>query len=281
MKLARTLIDQIPTFVASDDGVRWYDLARLGIDAPDTAAAIERSEAITAAVDRGDAPVAEVGGPWLCPIVRPEKVFGIGLNYLDHIREAGARRPERPVVFAKFPNALNDPTGDIVVSPRLSTSIDYEVELAVVIGRQVRDATPSNALDAVFGYCVANDVSARDLQAAEAQFSRSKSFDTFCPIGPWITTAGSVGNPQDLSIRSEVNGEVRQDSTTAEMIYSVEELIVFLSQRLTLKPGDVILTGTPHGVGFAMEPPRFLAAGDRVRCEIEGLGSLDNRIVGG
>jgi 2-keto-4-pentenoate hydratase/2-oxohepta-3-ene-1,7-dioic acid hydratase in catechol pathway len=266
-------------FVVSKDGATWHTLAALGIEAADTPAAIEQAEAIAAALDRSTAPIAELDAPWLSPVVRPEKMFGIGLNYMDHIRETGASPPQVPVVFAKFPNSLNDPEGDIIVTPSVSDSVDYEVELAVVIGRNVRDATAAEALDAVFGYCVANDVSARDIQKAEAQFNRSKSFDTFCPIGPWITSADEVLDPQELRIRSEVNGEARQVSTTAEMIFSVRELIVFLSQRLTLKPGDVILTGTPHGVGFAMDPPRFLTAGDRVRCEIEGLGALDNRVA--
>ncbi len=279
MRLARTVIDRTPRFVASEDGSTWHTLAALGINAADTPAAIEQAEAIAAALDRGNAAVAELDAPWLSSVVRPEKMFGIGLNYMDHIRETGAAPPEVPVVFAKFPNSLNDPEGDIVVTPSVSDRVDYEVELAVVIGRQVRDATVANALDAVFGYCVANDVSARDIQKAEAQFNRSKSFDSFCPIGPWLTSADEVPDPQGLRIRSEVNGEVRQASTTAEMIFSVRELIAFLSQRLTLKPGDVILTGTPHGVGFAMDPPRFLTGGDRVRCEVEGLGALDNRVV--
>lgn len=279
MRLARTVIDRTPRFVASADGSTWHTLAALGIDAADTPAAIEQADAIAAALERGNAPVAEIDAPWLSPVVRPEKMFGIGLNYMDHIRETGVTPPEVPVVFAKFPNSLNDPQGDIVVTPSVSDRVDYEAELAVVIGRQVRDATVANALDAVFGYCVANDVSARDIQKAEVQLNRSKSFDSFCPIGPWLTSADEVPDPSGLQVRSEVNGEVRQASTTAEMIFSVRELIAFLSQRLTLKPGDVILTGTPHGVGFAMDPPRFLAGGDRVRCEVEGLGALDNRVV--
>lgn len=280
MRLARTVIDGTPAFVASPDGATWHTLSALGIDAADTPAAIAQAGAIATALARGDSPTTEVGD-WLSPIVRPEKMFGIGLNFMDHIRETGAAKPDVPVVFAKFPNALNDPTGDIVVTPSVSDRIDYEVELAVIIGREVRDAHVDDALDAVFGYCVANDVSARDIQKAEVQFNRSKSFDSFCPIGPWLTSADEVTDPQALAIRSEVNGEVRQDSTTAEMIFSVRELIAFLSQRLTLKPGDVILTGTPHGVGFAMDPPRYLAGGDRVRCEVEGLGALDNPVVNG
>lgn len=218
---------------------------------------------------------------FLSPVVRPSKIFGIGLNYMDHIRETGASTPDVPVVFAKFPNALTGPSGEIVLRPSLSVAVDYEVEVAAVIGRPIRDATEEDALNAVFGYCVANDVSARDIQRAEAQFSRSKSFDTFCPIGPWITSADEVGDPQALRLTSTINGELRQDSTTAEMIFSVAQLIAFLSQGLTLEPGDVILTGTPHGVGFAMDPPRYLAAGDIVRCDVEKLGYIENAVVNG
>ncbi|MPZ73743.1 MAG: hypothetical protein GEU74_11015 [Nitriliruptorales bacterium] len=199
---------------------------------------------------------------------------------MDHIRETGARAPERPVLFAKFPNALNDPYGDVVLDPALTEQGDYEAELAVIIGAHTRRVTVSQALASVYGYAVANDVSARDWQTRDMQLARSKSFDTFCPLGPWITTADEVPDPQELAIRSWVNGEARQDSSTKEMLYGVAELIEFFARGMTLEPGDVILTGTPHGVGFAMDPPRFLAPGDVVRCEVEGLGVIENRMVG-
>ena len=157
---------------------------------------------------------------------------------------------------------------------------DYEVELAVVIGKRTRKVGEDRALDSVFGYTVANDVSARDWQKADGQFDRSKSFDTFCPIGPWITTADEVPDPQGLALRSWVNGELRQDSSTKEMLFDIAHLIHYLSRGMTLEPGDVLLTGTPHGVGFAMEPPRYLAPGDVVECEVEGLGRLRNAVVG-
>src|SRR5690606_18331117 len=152
-------------------------------------------------------------------------------------------------------------------------------ELAVVIGRPARRLTRENAMDAVFGYAVANDVSARDLQRSDAQFSRSKSFDTFCPIGPWITTADEVPTPENLSIRSTVNGEIRQNSNTDQMLFGIVDLLVFLSSTMTLWPGDVILTGTPPGVGLGFQPPRFLKVGDVVECTIEGLGSISNPVV--
>lgn len=281
MKLGRVLRDSAPTFVASSDGDRWFSISDLGIDAADTAAVIGRSGDIEAAMGSTLAQPVDTSRGFLSPVVRPSKIFGIGLNYMDHIRETGASTPDVPVVFAKFPNALTGPSGEIVLRPSLSVAVDYEVEVAAVIGRPIRDATEEDALNAVFGYCVANDVSARDIQRAEAQFSRSKSFDTFCPIGPWITSADEVGDPQALRLTSTINGELRQDSTTAEMIFSVAQLIAFLSQGLTLEPGDVILTGTPHGVGFAMDPPRYLAAGDIVRCDVEKLGYIENAVVNG
>ena len=214
----------------------------------------------------------------VCPIVSPTKVIAIGLNYLDHIRETGVARPSQPVVFAKFPNALSGPRDDVLVSKELTHEADYEIELAVVIGRPCRSVAAPEALRYVFGYAIANDVSPRDLQRTDPQLSWAKSVDGFCPIGPWITTADEVGDPQALAIKSWVNGEMRQSSTSAEMLFSVGELIEHLSRTMTLLPGDVILTGTPHGVGFTMTPPRFLADGDIVRGEIDRLGSIENRI---
>ena len=214
------------------------------------------------------------------PIHRPGKILAIGLNYMDHIVETKSQAPERPVVFAKYPSSVIGPFDSIVIDPRLTTQGDYEAELAVVIGKRTRAVSEEDALDSVFGYAVANDVSARDWQRAESQFSRSKSFDTFCPVGPWITTADEIADPNALAIGSTVNGDSRQQSTTAEMIFSVRYLISYLSQTMTLEPGDTILTGTPHGVGFAMSPPRFLQPADRVVCEVEGLGRIDNEVVG-
>jgi 2-keto-4-pentenoate hydratase/2-oxohepta-3-ene-1,7-dioic acid hydratase in catechol pathway len=214
-----------------------------------------------------------------CPVVAPSKILAIGLNYLDHIKETGSTQPERPIVFAKYPNSLAGPTDDTIVDPDLTSQLDYEAELAVIIGRESRRLTEESALDAIFGYAVANDVSSRDLQKIDSQFSRSKSFDTFCPIGPWITTADEVPDPQDLLISSRVNGEVRQNSTTAQMLFTVRDLLVYLSATMTLYPGDVILTGTPPGVGLGFKPPVFLQPGDTVECSIVGLGGISNTVV--
>jgi 2,4-diketo-3-deoxy-L-fuconate hydrolase len=212
------------------------------------------------------------------PIAAPEKVIGIGLNYEDHAAETGADIPEKPIVFAKYPNTVIGP-GETITIPPITEQADYEAELAVIIGKTARNVPESEALDYVFGYTNANDVSSRDLQFSEGgQWTRSKSIDTFCPLGPYIATADEVGDPQDLSVRCTLNGEVMQDGTTSKMIFSVAELVSFLSQGMTLVPGDVIVTGTPPGVGSARDPQVWLKDGDEVTIEIEGLGSLTNPV---
>ncbi len=215
------------------------------------------------------------------PVLRPQKVIGIGLNYRDHAEETGAQAPEKPIVFAKYPNTVVGP-GEAIRIPPITEQVDYEAELAVVIGNPARNVSEAEALDHVFGYTNCNDVSSRDLQFSEGgQWTRSKSIDTFCPLGPYLVSADEVPDPQDLSIRSIVNGEVMQDGTTSDMIFSVAALISFLSTGMTLVPGDVILTGTPAGVGFARDPKVFLKPGDEVTIEIEGLGSLTNPVEAG
>ena len=212
------------------------------------------------------------------PIARPQKVIGIGLNYEDHAAETGADIPEKPIVFAKYPNTVIGP-GEAIRIPPITEQADYEAELAVVIGRAARNVPESEALDYVFGYANANDVSSRDLQFSEGgQWTRSKSIDTFCPLGPFIATTDEIVDPQDLSIRCILNGEVMQDGTTSKMIFPVAELVSFLSQGMTLVPGDVIVTGTPPGVGSARDPQVWLQAGDEVTIEIQGLGTLTNPV---
>jgi 2,4-didehydro-3-deoxy-L-rhamnonate hydrolase len=211
------------------------------------------------------------------PIARPSKIICAGLNYRDHAEEQGLALPDRPLLFAKWPNALIGP-GEPIVLPRLSSEIDYEAELGVVIGRRVRGASVESALEAVAGFVCLNDVTARDLQFTDGQWTRSKSFDTFCPVGPELVPAAAVSDPQSLGIRCLVNGEVLQDSSTASMVFSVAELIAFASEAIELEPGDLIATGTPAGVGYTREPPRFLRPGDEVTIEIDGIGALTNPV---
>lgn len=274
MRIARVKQDDAWA-IAVDQGNGW----RLApeIDAGNATAVVD-ALAAARSVKLGE-PIPDLAQLTLgSPLVRSGKIIAVGLNYADHIREAGLARPERPLLFAKFPSSVVGPYDPVVIEPDLTDQGDYEAELGVVIGRLARRVDEPAALDYVFGYLVANDVSARDWQKVDVQLSRSKSMDTFCPLGPWITTRDVVQDPNALWIRSWVNGEPRQDSTTTEMIFSVAELIAFCSQTMTLEPGDVILTGTPHGVGFAMDPPEFLEPGDVVRCEVEGLGYIENRV---
>ena len=203
----------------------------------------------------------------LAPVPKPRAIFGIGLNYAAHAAETGAELPEAPMVFLKLPSSSVPGSGP-VRCPSVVKRLDYEVELAVVMG----------AGNEIAGYAVADDVSARDLQKREPRWVRAKGFDTSCPWGPWITTADEVPEPESLAIRSHVNGELRQDSTTADLVFGPRALVDFIAETCTLEPGDLILTGTPQGVGQAMDPPRFLDAGDVVRCEVEGLGAIEHAI---
>lgn len=212
------------------------------------------------------------------PIPRPGKILALGLNYRDHAAEANMALPEIQTWFAKMPTAANGPF-DAIDLPRVSSKMDYEAELGVIIGRRTRHATREQARAAIAGYCVANDVSVRDWQLRTTQFVVGKSFDTHCPFGPWITTVDEIADPQALGIRCYVNGETRQDSTTREMVFDVFSMIEHLSQAMTLEPGDLIITGTPAGVGAVSKPPRYLKAGDVVRVEIDGLGHIENRVV--
>jgi 2,4-diketo-3-deoxy-L-fuconate hydrolase len=214
------------------------------------------------------------------PIDRPGKIVCVGLNYRDHAEEQGAELPKEPLLFAKFTTALIGP-GEPIVIPPLVTKCDYEAELGVVIGTRVRNVSKENAFEAVHGYLCANDVSARDLQFSDGQWTRGKSPDTFCPVGPRLVPRDEVADPHALKIRALVNGEVLQDSTTANLIFGVDDVIAYASQTSTLEPGDLILTGTPAGVGVFRTPPRLLQPGDEVTIEIERLGSLSNPVVAG
>jgi 2-keto-4-pentenoate hydratase/2-oxohepta-3-ene-1,7-dioic acid hydratase in catechol pathway len=205
------------------------------------------------------------------------KIVCVGLNYVDHAQEVGLELPERPLLFAKWQSAVVDDGAAIVIPPGVE-DVDYEAELAVIIGSRVKGASVENALEAVAGYTCLNDVSSRQVQFSDGQWTRSKSFDTFCPMGPRVVPRDEIADPQALRIACRVNGETRQDSTTANMIFGVAEIISFATQAITLEPGDVIATGTPAGVAMGQPEPRYLQPGDTVEVEIEGIGVLTNPV---
>jgi len=204
-------------------------------------------------------------------------VIAIGLNYMDHCRETGTEPPSSPVIFTKFTTSIVGPGATIRWDPALTAKVDYEAELAVVIGKTTRRVSEDEALNYVAGYMNANDVSARELQRGDGQWVRAKSLDTFCPLGPSLVTADEIPDPQVLDIRSLLNDQVMQESNTRELIFGVAYLIAFASRAFTLLPGDVLITGTPHGVGVSRTPPVFLKDGDVITVEVEGLGTLSNR----
>lgn len=209
------------------------------------------------------------------PILRPGKMLAIGRNYAEHAKETGSDIPDKQIWFCKHNNAANGPF-DPVEIPRVSDQIDYEAELVVVIGTRSKHIAHKDALSLVFGYCCGNDVTVRDWQRMTPQWMLGKSFDTHAPFGPWITTADEIADPQALDIVCMVNGETRQFSNTGKMIFSIAEQIAWLSQAMTLEPGDLIFTGTPEGVAMGMKEPRWLRAGDTMRVEIAGLGAIEN-----
>jgi 5-carboxymethyl-2-hydroxymuconate isomerase len=213
----------------------------------------------------------------LAPVI-PGKVLAVGQNYLDHIREQGIDPPETPVLFPKFPTSVIGPGDEIRWTSGLTEQVDYEAELAVVIGRRASRVRAEDALGHVFGYTGANDVSARDLQFGDGQWTRGKGLDRFLPLGPAIVEIDEVPDPQDVAVRCRVNGDLVQDASTREMVFSVAELIAFVSEGITLEPGDVILTGTPKGVGYFRDPQLFLAPGDVVEVEIGDFGVLANPV---
>jgi 2-keto-4-pentenoate hydratase/2-oxohepta-3-ene-1,7-dioic acid hydratase in catechol pathway len=211
------------------------------------------------------------------PIPRPPKFILIGLNYRDHAIESGMAIPSTPTVFCKYSNAVIGP-GDPILLPAVSKEVDYEAELAFVIGRRGKDIPADRWADYVFGYTMVNDVSARDYQRATTQWTMGKTFDTFGPMGPELVSADEIADPHNLRIRCEVNGRVLQDSTTAQLVFRIPDLVAYLSQVMTLEPGDIVSTGTPPGVGFARKPPIFLQHGDEVVVKVEGLGELRNPV---
>lgn len=221
------------------------------------------------------------------PIPRPRKnIMCLGLNYSEHAKESAEARgrqaslPQYPVIFTKAPTTVNGPYAPIVIDPQVSQEIDWEVELAVVIGKGGKNIREEDAYSHVFGYCVLNDVTARDLQEQHRQYFRGKSLDGYCPMGPWLVTADEIADPQNLNLSLRVNGVTKQDSNTSMMIFSIPRIIAVLSNGMTLEPGDIIATGTPSGVGFARKPPEFLKPGDVVEAEIQDIGMLRNPVVG-
>jgi acylpyruvate hydrolase len=204
----------------------------------------------------------------LAPVPEPGTIYAIGLNYARHIAETGAKRPQTPIVFVKVRGSVAPPGGPVVCPP-VVRRLDYEGELTIVIGADGK----------IGGYCVADDVTARDLQGREPHWTRAKGADTFCPFGPWITTSDEVPDPGDLRLRTWVNGELRQDSSTSDLLFGCNELVAFIAETCTLRPGDLILTGTQSGVGMGMDPPQFLTGGDVVRIEIDRLGSIEHDIA--
>ncbi|WP_214408740.1 fumarylacetoacetate hydrolase family protein [Sphaerisporangium fuscum] len=274
MRLGTVRVGEARQVAVEREGV-WHAL-----DVP-AGAPLEALLAAGAEETRRAAAAASRPLPHAAPVapLRPGKIVAIGLNYLDHIREAGMEKPERPLMFAKFPSSVIGPGDPIVIDGELTERVDWEVELAAVIGSPLRHASPAEALAGVAGYTVANDVSARDLQFADGQWTRGKSLDTFCPLGPVIVTPDELGDPQSLRLRTVVNGETVQDSSTAEMLFGVAELLSYCSRAFTLEPGDVVLTGTPWGCGEFMDPRRSLRPGDVVEVSVEGIGTLRNPVT--
>ena len=274
MKLARCAHQGDVWWGAVEDGgVRMLAQAsHIPVGSWSVAALEARAAGSTTVVD-----LAEVA--LLNPVPDPSKIMCVGLNYRDHAIESGAAIPETPLVFAKFPSSLTGPGGSVVI-PEDSDQVDWEVELAVVIGSAARHVPRDRALDVIAGYTVSNDVSARDIQVSDGQFVRGKSYDTFCPVGPWLVTADELGAADDLEIGLRLNGEVIQRSRTAQLVFDVAEIIAFCSRVATLNPGDLILTGTPHGTGYGLKPPRYLKPGDVMTAWVEGIGELTNPVVG-
>ena len=261
------------------DPLAWFDM-----DGPwfkkarETHDALVHDERALAAANEKGWLVPSSDAYWFAPVPRPGKIICIGLNYRDHAAESNMPIPEKPIMFSKFSNCVVAP-GEPVVVPSTSEQVDYEAELAVVIGRRAKHVPADRAYDYVLGYTAFNDVSARDFQFADGQWQRGKSCDTFAPMGQTIVTTDVIKDPHKLSIKLVLNGQTMQDSNTDQLIFGVPALIEFITQSITLEPGDVIATGTPPGVGFARKPPVFLKAGDQMEVLIEGMGGLGNPVV--
>ncbi len=265
--------DEVVDFVAA--GSRWSTIREIAGAGPEALAALR------ALVDGAELTLKLSDLTLLAPIERPGKYLAIGMNYAKHLEEAdklGVKRSAHQTWFNKQTTCISGPYD--VIDPGVTEKLDYEVELAAVIGAPAKGVSEADAKDHVFGYTVANDVSARDWQFHTPTFTMGKSFDTHGPIGPWVVTADEIADPHALDLRCYVNGELRQHNNTGQMIHSLWKQIAYLSQAFTLETGDLIATGTPEGVGVGMEPQRFLQAGDVVRCEVDGIGAIENRVAG-
>ncbi len=265
--------DEVVDLVAA--GSRWSTIREIAGAGPEALAALR------ALVDGAELTLKLSDLTLLAPIERPGKYLAIGMNYAKHLEEAdklGVKRSAHQTWFNKQTTCISGPYD--VIEPGVTEKLDYEVELAAVIGAPAKGVSEADAKDHVFGYTVANDVSARDWQFHTPTFTMGKSFDTHGPIGPWVVTADEIADPHALDLRCYVNGELRQHNNTGQMIHSLWKQIAYLSQAFTLETGDLIATGTPEGVGVGMEPPRFMQAGDVVRCEVDGIGAIENRVAG-
>lgn len=277
MKLARVMLDQ-PTVIAlnSDLSANVMENDMLALIRSGLEDVISRH--LDATLLRGQkSPFADL--PRLTPLPNPGKVIAVGRNYMDHIREQNESIPKNPLLFSKFTSCIINPGDDIRWNPAITSQVDYEAELAVIIGKTAHNVPKENALKYVFGYTAANDVTARDLQKNDGQWTRGKGLDTFLPLGPVIVTADEIPDPQNLWIKARLNGSTVQNSTTKEMIFDVATLIAYISRSITLYPGDVILTGTPDGVGAFRKPPIFLKTGDTIEVELEKIGMIRNPCV--
>jgi acylpyruvate hydrolase len=273
-RLGILLDDRVLDLAATDNAPYFSSMASF-LDAGDPA--FSHAQLLTSAPDTATThPLTNVR--LLAPVPRPGKIIAVGLNYRLHTQESQFELPTSPVIFAKFPNSITGPDAPIVL-PADDPQADYEAELAVVIGKRGRNIAEADALSHLAGYMPLNDVSARRWQFDDKQWVRGKSPDTFCPIGPWLTTRDSVPDPHSLRISCRVNGETLQDSNTSYLIFNIPTLIAFLSKSMTLDPGDIIATGTPEGVGFFRDPKILLKSGDVVEVDIEGLGILRNTVV--
>lgn len=269
---AQRKIDQIDELLPADPS-EFFALGKVAIDR-----AKEGYTFVNEQANRGAFFVEREQVRFGTPLPKPEKIICVGRNYKEHAVEMESDVPEAPVLFAKFANALIGPD-DAIEKPTITDQLDYEVELGIVMGQQAKNVKKSDAYDYIAGYTIGNDITARDLQKRTPQWLQGKTLDRTTPIGPWIITADEVPNPDSLAVRSYVNGEERQNSNTSKFIFDIPTLIEYISKIVTLQPGDIILTGTPDGVGVAMDPPEYLQDGDVVSLYIDGIGRLENKVV--